>query len=62
MTAADCVYGDGWAADAVLVGYVPGASGPGWAQYAHPECARAHGRTPIGGERDQQPSESSADG
>lgn len=47
MTGAVCVYCDKYAPNAVVVGYVPGASGPGFAQLAHAECAREHGRAPA---------------
>lgn len=47
MTGAVCVYCDKYARDPVTVGYVPGASGPGFAQLAHPECARKHGRADV---------------
>lgn len=31
----------------VVIGWWAAASGPGWTEYAHPECARMAGREPL---------------
>lgn len=49
VSAGVCVYCGGWADPAVVVAELERASGAAVVQVAHPGCADAHGRTPVGG-------------
>lgn len=48
MSAGVCVYCGGWADPAVVVAELEAASMSARVQVAHPGCADAHGRTPVG--------------